>query len=230
VLVRGAERRAFGGGIRLIAGVIVEIVLSALIAPSMMVFQSSAVVSVLAGRDSGWQVQRRDDGSLPFDELMRRYGPLTLVGLLLAAAAYAVSFSLFLWMTPVTVGLSLSMPLAAITARKGLGGVMVAPEERTPPAVLVRANTLAHELGGSDIPLGEVLRTHPGVAEAHLTQLPPPPPHRPGDIDRDLVIAKARLAEFDTIDQAMSLLTAREKRSILSDPDAFRSLMALARR
>jgi len=28
----------------------------------------------------------------------------------------------------------------------------------------------------------------------------------------------------------MSLLTAREKRSILSDPDAFRSLMALARR
>ncbi len=229
-LFRGNERRSFGGGLRLIAGVFVEIILSALIAPAMMVFQTSAVFSVLAGRDSGWQVQRRDDGSLPFAELMRRYGPLTLIGLLLAAAAYAVSFSLFLWMTPVTVGLSLAMPLAALTVRKGLGIVMVAPEERTPPAVLVRANTLASELGSADATIEQVLREHPDVVKAHLSQLPPPPPHPPGDIDRDLVIAKARLAEFESLGQAMTLLTAREKRSILSDPDAFRGLMALARK
>lgn len=229
-LVRRSERRSFGGGIRLVVGVVVEIVLSALIAPSMMVFQSLGVLSVLAGRDSGWQVQRRDDGRLPFAELLRSYGPLTLVGLVLAAAAYAVSFSLFLWMTPVTVGLSLAMPLAALTARKGLGAVIVSPEERTPPAVLVRANTLASELGSADAPLDEVLRAHTEVVDAHLAQLPPPPPHRPGDIDRDLVIAKARLAEFDNLDQAMTLLTPREKRSILSDPDAFRSLTALARK
>lgn len=229
-LFRGSERRSFGGGLRLMAGVIVEIILSALIAPAMMVFQTSAVFSVLAGRDSGWQVQRRDDGSLPFAELMRRYGPLTLIGLLLAAAAYAVSFSLFLWMTPVTVGLSLAMPLAAFTARNGLGVVMVAPEERTPPAVLVRANTLASELGSADATIEEVLRDHPDVVKAHLSQLPPPPPRPPGDIDRDLVIAKARLAEFESLGQAMTLLTAREKRSILSDPDAFRGLMALARK
>lgn len=229
-LLRGAERRSFGGGFRLTAGVIVEVFLSALIAPSMMVFQSVAVFSVLAGRDSGWQVQRRDDGSLPFDELMRRYGPLTLVGLVLAAAAYAVSFSLFLWMTPVTVGLSLSMPLAALTARKGLGLLMVAPEERTPPAVLVRANTLASELETGDATLAEFLRRHTEVTDAHLSQLAPPPPHRPGDIDRELVVAKARLAEFESLDQAMALLTSREKRSILSDPDGFRALLALAKR
>lgn len=229
-LVRRGERRSFGGGLRLIAGVIVEVVLSALIAPAMMVFQSQAVTSVLLGRDSGWQVQRRDDGRLPFAELMRRYGPLTLIGLLLAAAAYAVSFSLFLWMTPVTVGLSLAMPLAAYTARKGLGGVMVSPEERTPPAVLVRANELAGELGNHEARLTEVLREHPDVTAAHLSQLAPPPPHEPGDVDRELVIAKARLAECDSLDQAMTILTAREKRSLLSDPDAFRALMALARK
>jgi len=229
-LLRGGERRAFGGGFRLTAGVIVEIILSALIAPAMMVFQSQAVMSVLSGRDSGWQVQRRNDGSLPFSELMRRYAPLTLIGLLLGAAGYAVSFSLFLWMTPVTVGLSLSMPLAALTARKGLGIVMVSPEERTPPAVLVRANTLANELATADAPLSEVLREHTNLTAAHLDQLVPPPPHRPGDIDRELVIAKARLAEFDSVEQAVKLLSAHEKRSILSDPDAFRTLVALARR
>ena len=229
-LLRGGERRGFGGGIRLIAGVVVEVVLSALIAPSMMVFQSQAVVSVLSGRDSGWQVQRRDDGSLPFSELMRRYGPLTLVGVLLGTAAYAVSFSLFLWMTPVTVGLSLAMPLAAFTARKGLGSVMVSPEERTPPAVLVRANELATELDTGEAPLAEVLREHADVTAAHLDQLPPPTPHRPGDVDRELVIAKAKLAEFDSLEQALTLLDAREKRSVLSDPEAFRALVALARR
>src|SRR5690606_9231810 len=42
-LFRGSERRSFGGGLRLMAGVIVEIILSALIAPAMMVFQTSAV-------------------------------------------------------------------------------------------------------------------------------------------------------------------------------------------
>ncbi len=150
--------------------------------------------------------------------------------LLLGIAAYAVSLSLFLWMTPVTVGLSLSLPLAAFTARKGLGSVMVSAEERTPPAVLVRANTLAGELASADAPLADVLRERGDLLAAHLDQLPPPPPHRPGDVDRDLVIAKARLAEFDNLEQAMTLLTAREKRSILSDQEAFRALIALARK
>ncbi len=223
----GTERRGFGGGFRMVASTIVEVLLSALIAPSMMVFQSQAVVGVLLGRDAGWQVQRRDDGSLPFAELMRRYGPLTLVGLVLAAAAYAVSFSLFLWMTPVTVGLSLSMPLAALTAKTGLRSLLVAPEGRLPPAVLTRANELGNELVAGGLTLDDALH-EAGLRQAHLSQLAPPPTHAPGDVDKDLVIARVRLAEFNSLDQALTLLSARETRSVLSDPDAFRELVALA--
>ncbi|MBS0536928.1 MAG: glucans biosynthesis glucosyltransferase MdoH [Proteobacteria bacterium] len=227
-LFNGSERRGFGGGFRMIASTLVEIFLSALIAPSMMVFQSQAVASVLLGHDSGWNVQRRDDGSLPFAELMRRYGPLTLVGLILAAAAYAVSFSLFLWMTPVTIGLSLAMPLAALTARRGFNVLLVAPEGRTPPAVLTRANELGNELVADDTTLDGALHDA-DLAQAHLSQLAPPLPHAPGQIDKDLVIARAKLAEFDSLDQALTLLSAREKRSVLSDPEGFRELAALAR-
>ncbi|MFA6266615.1 MAG: glucans biosynthesis glucosyltransferase MdoH [Pseudolabrys sp.] len=229
-LLRGGDRRGFGGGIRLFTSVIVEIVLSALIAPSMMIFQSQAVIGVLLGRDSGWQVQRRDDGSLPFSELLRRYGPLTLIGVVLGAAALAVSTSLFLWMTPVTVGLSLAMPLAALTAKAGLNGLLMVPEEHSPPRELSRANALSNELVGAEMPLAELLRDQPDLMQAHLRKLPPSPPHRPGDVDRTLVIAKAKLAEFDSLDQALKILSAREQRSILSDPDAFRALLALARR
>ena len=83
----------------------------------MMLVQAGAVVGVLTGRDAGWQVQRREDGSQSLSELVRRFGKLTLIGTVLAAGAYAVSLSLFLWMTPVTLGLLLAMPLAAVTAR-----------------------------------------------------------------------------------------------------------------
>ncbi|MBS0248118.1 MAG: glucans biosynthesis glucosyltransferase MdoH [Proteobacteria bacterium] len=226
-LFNDGERRGFGGGLRMITSTIVEIVLSALIAPSMMVFQSHAVASVLLGHDSGWNVQRRDDGSLPFAELMRRYGPLTFVGLVLAAAAYAVSLSLFLWMTPVTIGLSLAMPLAALTTKTGWRSLLVAPEGRIPPAVLTRANELGNELVSADTTLDGALHdTY--LAQAHLSQLAPPPPHAPGEIDKELVVARAKLTEFDSLAQALTLLNARETRSVLSDPDAFRQLVALS--
>src|SRR6187399_2585586 len=80
---------------------------------------------------------------------MRRYGWHTAFGLVLAVAAYEVSFSLFAWMTPVIVGLILAIPLAQWTASPAAGrwlrraGLLVAPEETSPPAVLTRANELA---------------------------------------------------------------------------------------
>ena len=45
---------------------LIEIVLSALLAPILMLIQSGSVFQILLGRDTGWQPQRRDDGSIPF--------------------------------------------------------------------------------------------------------------------------------------------------------------------
>jgi len=47
------ERVLFGGRIRVLAGILVETVLAAMIAPSMMIFQSGAVAEILFGRDAG---------------------------------------------------------------------------------------------------------------------------------------------------------------------------------
>ena len=112
-----------------------EIVISGLIAPVMMLIQSASVVQIVSGRDSGWQAQRRDDGSLPLAATMRRYGWHTAFGLLLALAAYEVSFSLFAWMTPVIVGLILAIPLAQWSASPAAGRrmrrhkLLLTPEE-----------------------------------------------------------------------------------------------------
>jgi membrane glycosyltransferase len=149
VLFSRSRRRAFGGGLRLVASVVVEILLSALIAPVMMLSQSACVVSTLAGQDAGWKPQRRDDGGIADRDVARMYLPHTAFGLALALAAYLVSVPLFFWMTPVFAGLVLAIPLALFVGRRGTGtwlrrlGLLLIPDEIKPPVELVRAHELA---------------------------------------------------------------------------------------
>ena len=63
----------FFGFFTLILSTLVEVILSALLAPIMMVIQSGAVVNILSGRDTGWNPQRRDDGSIPLRDIVHRH-------------------------------------------------------------------------------------------------------------------------------------------------------------
>ena len=141
-------RRGCGGALRALASMLLETVLAALMAPITMYVQSRGVAEVLAGRDSGWETQRRDDGTLPWSGLLRSYGGMTLFGLLMGGIAYAVSPGLAAWMAPVILGLVLSMPIVAVSSSRKLGlglrkwGIFRIPEETAPPELLRRAARL----------------------------------------------------------------------------------------
>lgn len=141
-------RRGCGGTVRALLSMLLETVIAALMAPITMYVQARGVAEVLAGRDSGWEPQRRDDGSLPLSGLLHSYGGTTVLGILMAAIAYAVSPALAAWMAPVTAGLALSVPIVAITSARGPGrvlrrlGLFQIPEEVAPPQVLARASAL----------------------------------------------------------------------------------------
>ena len=141
-------RRGCGGALRTAAGVLLETLLAALMAPVTMFVQSRGVAEVLAGRDSGWESQRRDDGSLPLRELVRLYGGMTVFGIGAGIAAWMVSPALLAWMSPVVLGLVLAIPIVALGASPRAGqwlrrrGVFTTPEEQVPPEVLVRAGQL----------------------------------------------------------------------------------------
>ncbi len=141
-------RRGCGGALRAFVGMLLETVLAALMAPITMYVQSRGVAEVLAGRDSGWETQRRDDGTLPWSGLLRSYGGMTLLGLLMGGIAYAISPALAAWMSPVILGLVLSMPIVALTSSRKFGlrlrrlGIFRIPEESAPPEVLRRAAEL----------------------------------------------------------------------------------------
>ena len=144
-------RRGCGGSARATLGVLLETVFAALMAPVTMYVQSRGVAEVLAGRDSGWESQRRDDGTLPLSDLLRRYGGPTLTGIGAGVVAWMVSPALLAWMSPVIAGLVLSIPIVALSSARGPGqwlrrhGIFCTPEELSPPPVLVRADALRAE-------------------------------------------------------------------------------------
>lgn len=210
-------RRQFGGAVRALAGVLAEIAVSALMAPVMMIFQSIAVFEILAGRDAGWQTQRRDDGIVERRELYRKYGIPTLCGVTMAAGAYAVSLPLLLWMSPVIAGLLFAVPIGALTAKTASGKLFATPEEREPPPVLRRANELSASADLVIKPALVELREDSALLAFHVAQLPPARAARPDTIDANLAVGRAKVDASDTFEDAAAHLSSREVFSILNE-------------
>lgn len=224
------ERAGFAGSPRVLTGVLCETLLAALIAPCMMIFQTKAVVEILVGRDAGWQVQRRSDGQLARGEVYRKLAGPTLCGLALSLSAYAVSWPLLLWMSPVVLGLLLSIPLGVMTSsRLKAPGCFATPETNTPPAVVLRANELVaseptetagalHQLGGDPELLGE-----------HLRSLSLASPRKFGPVDVPLATARTKVEACESFEDAAAWLDKAELRAVLSHPTLLRRILEMPR-
>jgi membrane glycosyltransferase len=231
LVARGENRRQFGGAVRALVGFVLETFLSGLIAPVMMIFQSRAVGEILLGRDSGWQVQRRDDGGLPSGELAAKYALPTLFGLVMAGVAYAVSLPLLLWMAPVIAGLLLSIPIALLSSRQSgpNGGLWRTPEETNPPGVLLRANELASMSSRAAVsPLRQLVEDS-NLLESHLANLPDERRRNRGQVDPHLAIARAKIDDAENFEEALSYLTPREVFAVLHSSTLLLALQAMPR-
>ncbi len=230
-------RRGCGGAVRALLGVLVETLLGALIAPVAMLIQTGAVASILAGRDSGWATQKRDDGRVPLAEVWGLYWRYTAFGLVLAATAWSVSPALFLWMTPVLLGLALAVPLALLTASRGAGvalrrlGVLRIPEEAAPPDVVRRAAELLPQMacfeGGGGVAR---LVADASLRRHHLGMLPQTARRRGEPIDAALVLGLAKLEDADVLPAALATLERAELAAVLGSRAGVARLVALAGR
>ena len=97
--------------------------MSALLAPIMMMVHSGHVLHILLGFDTGWEPQRRDDGSVPFKSIIRRHRDHVVLGVISLIAALLISPSLAAWMSPTIAGLILAIPLSWGTGLKSVGMV-----------------------------------------------------------------------------------------------------------
>jgi membrane glycosyltransferase len=217
-LADGPLAARMGGRARLVLSVLVESVLSTLLAPVMMLFQSHFVFGTLLGYRVSWSSQQRDDEALPWREAARRHAVHTAVGVGLAGGVLGVNPALLGWLSPVVAGLLMSIPLTVWTARATLGawtarrGLFLIPEESAPPPVLSRATELAaRELE----PVADGLETVLKDARAHALHLALLEA-APGGESPPTTLASARRKLFEG---AAGPLSAQEKTAVLLDAD-----------
>jgi membrane glycosyltransferase len=134
-----------------------------------------------------------------------------------------------LWMMPVVLGLLIAIPLAVLSSSTStmIFGLFKTPEETSPPRVLLRANEL---FGASretiSCPLLE-LRNNADLREAHLNHLVGPRKRKRGEVNIHLATARAKIAEAETFNEAVSFLNSREKFAVLNSRITIGALMAL---
>lgn len=193
-------------------------------------------MAILFGRDTGWRPQRRDDGSMPLNQVAQLYWRHTCLGLLFGGTAWLISPYLALWMSPVILGLALAIPLAALTAAVAPGrtlrrlGLLRIPEEVRPPAALEQAVSLFRELKKTALDESGLARLlDPVLAEEHRRMLPPPRRRGRDPIDVPLLIAFAHIEDADTAVAAWNVMRREERVAALSNTEAFERLLALAR-
>ena len=225
--------RQFGGGLPVVAGLLVETFLSGLIAPVMMIFQSVAVGGDPARtrcRLAGSAPRRRrtsargvDAQICAADAVRDRHGRDRLRGV---AAAIALD------------GAGHHRPLALPADRHAVVDSCAirsrdcfAPRSRPlppqcwfgpmnwrrPHAALPRRRRCVQ------------LRDDQNLLETHLINLPGDRRRHRGQIDPDLAIARAKIEEAENFDEALSYLTARETFAVLSSNALLRTVCALPR-
>lgn len=225
-LFRTRLRRAGGGAIRLILSALIEVLFSAFFAPIMMLIQSGSVFQILLGRDTGWNPQRRDDGSIPFRDIVRRHRTHTLLGLVAGLSAFLIATSLFAWMSPTIVGLVLAIPLSWASGQLAIGlwlkrrKLLLTPEEGEPPPIVLRANALQTEFaeaGFDDADGLKALHADAELRHAHELMLPESQPRRRGEIEPDRAVAQAKLVDAEAIEDAAIWLKPKERMVVLHD-------------
>lgn len=234
-LCHGPTRRGCGGGLALIASMLLETLLSSLLAPIMMLVQTRFVLQILAGQDAGWSPQRRDDGAWPLRQLLTTHRSHVLIGLGLTAVALSVVPSLAAWMAPALVGLVLAVPLSAASGSNRLGslaaraGLLRVPEETAPPTVVLRAQALRPGFAAAiAAPDGlTALLADADLFALHLAALAPEPRLR-GRPDPAVATADVKLHEAIDIAELNSWLDKPERLALQGDPRLLLQMQTMA--
>ncbi|AWB34327.1 glucans biosynthesis glucosyltransferase MdoH [Orrella marina] len=142
VLVRPSSRKAFGGAIRFVTGLLLQILFALMVTPILWVSQSVFLFGLLAGKRITWASQNREAHRIDWLDAIRSFGFHTLVGVVMAWPVFDMGAGAILIASLFMGGLWLAIPLAVLTSRPKLGEWLVRhrllclPEETRPPRLL----------------------------------------------------------------------------------------------
>lgn len=210
---------------------VLETALSVLYAPICMLIHTRQVWEIFSGQDSGWEAQQRGHRSVPWGFLLRMHWVHTLIGAGLSVGLYWMVPLLLPWMAPALLGLALAIPLSALSGSVLAGTVLrklhllrINTEVALPEVVTLRdiyAARLEAKLRTVDL---SRLLSDGELRGAHCLTLQPPTPPQRGQPDLDKVAAAMKIAEAESIDEAMDWLTRQELLAVLGEPRLMGSL------
>ncbi len=154
IVVRGLRKddlSPFGGGVALVITSVVELILSSIIAPINMMFQSRSVAQVLAGLDAGWPAANRADGSVSLMTALQASWWMMVSGAVGLLLGWAFAPKVLYWLWPIALPLLLAPAIISLTASPWFGealgrlGLMLTPAETEPEPVILDARAM-HEI------------------------------------------------------------------------------------
>jgi membrane glycosyltransferase len=226
-------RRGGGGVIGVAASFFLEVILSALYAPILMLIQSGHVFAVFMGRDSGWKPQRRDGRGTTWSDAWHYHKRHMFLSCVTAVIVWFLSPPLLAWLSPALLGLFLAVPLSRASGSERLGRILSrlallrTPEEAETPALVARRQELVRQAGAApDDGLRHLARNR----ESRLTHIngnlarPADPRGHP---DPYAFTAEQKLKDARSLDEALAWLTAVERVEVAGDARLLNQLALL---
>lgn len=148
IALKRREARRYGGVSRLTLSVVLEAILSSLLAPVRMLFHSRYVVATLLGRESAWGTQQREDAQTGWGDAFYQHGPGMLLALAWGAYVDTIDPAYLLWILPIIIPLLIAVPVSVGTSLRSLGvvarrgGLFLIPAETDPCPLIKDLNRL----------------------------------------------------------------------------------------
>jgi membrane glycosyltransferase len=135
---RPKELASYGGPIRVLASAILETLFSILTAPVLVWFHTKFVMRNIAGQTVTWNTQTRGGGEeARWIEILRAYWLLPIAGIGFAALAWWIGPTYLAWLSPLLIGLVVSILVAQLSSRTDMfRNLFKTPEEIQPPQEL----------------------------------------------------------------------------------------------
>jgi membrane glycosyltransferase len=226
-------RRSSGGVIGVAASFLLEVILSALYAPVLMLIQCRHVFEVFMGRDSGWKPQRRESGGTTWSDAWHFHKRHMFLSCVTAVIVWFLSPPLLAWLSPALLGLFLSVPLSRASGSESLGRILSrlallrTPEEiETPPLVARRQELVRLAVAPPQDGLRHLARNR----EARLTHISgnlarPADPR--GHPDPYAFTAEQKLKDARSLDEALAWLSSVERVEVAGDARLLNQLALL---
>jgi membrane glycosyltransferase len=226
-------RRGGGGVVGVGASFLLEVILSALYAPILMLIQSRYVFEVFMGRDSGWKPQRRDSGGTTWSDAWHFHKRHMLLSGMTTAIVWLLSPPLLVWLLPALLGLLLSVPLSCASGSQRLGRILSrlallrTPEEVEVPALVARRQELVFSGPASPEDALRHLARNRDSRLAHINGNLARPADPRGQPDPHAFTAEQKLKDARSLDEALQWLTAIERVEVAGDARLLNQLALL---